>query len=457
MSSHMVSGFSTIRGILNNLARGIRSTVTDELAVEIGGNNIDAFGDVVMHNYTPVLQFDFVYGGGGTNGIYDSTNQQVGRTASSGTGASVSAGSAASSLLSLVSGTSAGNGTTNPNTGYAFFQSVRILRYRPGQAMLVRFTSIYTTGVAGNYQIVGAGNTIDGYFFGYNETAFGILHRRNSSDADPNGGWTAKTSWNVDVCDGTNSSSNPSGFNLDPTKGNIYQIRYPYLGFGPIKFYVLDSRTSLWVLVHVIKYPNTYTAVQITNPGLQFFAATFNGSSGSTGTTLKLGSVGAFLSGEQRFLGPQFGVNNTKSITTETNVVSVRNATTYNGVTNRGIIRIRSISISSDGGNGTATLKVYKGATLGGSPAYTPVSGSTVDNGASITSGLSIGSFDTAGTTVANGVVIFNSTLARATNFTMDTSSYELNILPGEIMTFSMASSGSAASNSVAVNWQEDQ
>lgn len=449
-----MSFIGNIRALLNSRARDIRSTVTDEVGVEIGGNNIDAFGDIVLHEYTPLLQFDFVYGGGGSNGAYGATNQ-VGVSTSAGTGASVQSGSVTGSLLQMTSGTSAGTVTTTPTTSYAQFVSTRIARYRAGQAILARFTCVFGTAVANNNQIAGSGNTVDGYFFGYNDTTFGVLHRRNSSDTDPVAGWTPKTSWNVDVCDGSNSANNPSGFNLNPLLGNVYQIRYPYLGFGPIKFYVLNPATSLWVLVHIIKYPNSQTVVQITNPGLQFYAASYNTGAGGNSATLKCGSVGFFLSGLRTFLGPQFAINNQKSaVTTETNILTLQSATSYNGVTNRSVVRIRSLSIFVDGANGYANLRVVRGATLGGAPSYTPISGT--GGPAALTSAQSIVTYDVAGTTVASGVNIFNANLARNTSFQIDMTPYDVFMLPGDTLTFAMTASASAACG-VAVNWQEDQ
>lgn len=452
-----MSFIGNVRALLNNLARDVRATVTGELGVEVGGNNIDAFGDMVSHQYTPISQFDFVYGGGGANGIYPSTHQ-IGVTSSAGAGSSVLAGSAGESRLVLTSGTAAGSATTVPSGGFAQFVSQKIVRYRAGQSVLVRFTVVFGVGVAGNVQIAGAGNTVDGYFFGYNETSYGILHRRGSSDTDPVAGWIPQTTWNVDRCDGGPAATNPSGFNINAQLGNVYQIRYPYLGFGPIKFYVLDKSTSLWVLCHIIQYPNSQTVVQITNPGLQFYAATYNKVAGSASSTMMLGSAGAFLSGKREYLGPQFAIQNTKSVTTENNILTLRNCTSYNGVTNRGLIRLRSLSLASDGGNGISTLRLLRNATIGGAPAYTAINGTLAAAGATLTLAQSIASFDVAGTTItAAGIPIFNANLARGSNFVIDLTPFDILIAPGEFLTFAFAATGSAASCAVAINWQEDQ
>lgn len=69
------------------------------------------------------------------------------------------------------------------STGSGANQSSTILtretvKYNPGQGALTRFTAIFTTGIADSTQWVGIGNTTDGYFFGYDETTFGVMRRQ---------------------------------------------------------------------------------------------------------------------------------------------------------------------------------------------------------------------------------------------------------------------------------------
>lgn len=434
------------------------SNPTNPAPVDLGGMAVDAFGDVVFHEWEPVMQFDFVYGGGGASGVYTAPHQ-VGATAASGTGAAATAGSTGGSFLTLASGSAAGSNTTTPSTG-ATFTSTKIARYRPGQGVQARFSAIFGAATNHNGQLVGVGNVVDGYFFGTNPTggAWGILHRRNSSDATASDGlvgYVAASAFSEDKLDGTG----PSGFTIDITKLNVFQIRYPYLGGGPVKFYVLNPATSAWILCHVIKYPNSSTVIQITNPGLQFYAVNANDSTGSAGTTLKIGSVNVSISGKRLYLGPVFGVNNNKStITTETNILSVKNCTSFNGVTNRGILRMRTLSFAQTA-NGVVTLRVIKGTTLGGSPSFGAVSGSVTDTNVALTltSAQSMASFDTAGTTISGGVCIFNGVVGSSgTAPPVDLTPFDLFCNPGEVLTFSMAATASATC-AVAVNWNEDQ
>jgi len=58
-----------------------------------------------------------------------------------------------------------------------------------------------------------------------------------SSTADT---FIAQTAWNCDKCDGTGAS----GFTLDKTKGNIFQIGIAWLGFGPVTFSIMKPSTD---------------------------------------------------------------------------------------------------------------------------------------------------------------------------------------------------------------------
>lgn len=381
--------------------------------------SISAFGDLVTAENTPLIQIDWVHG----------ANTQVGTLAASGTGATADT---TSGMLRLQSGTA--------NNGTASYTSARAAKYRQGQGITARFTTVFANTNANNKMLVGMGSSTDGYFVGYNGTSFGILHRNNSSDT-----WIPTASWVGDAL----------SFTPDYTKGNVWMIRYPFLGFGAIRFFLL-SPAGVWTLVHTIEYPNSSATPQLRNPNLPFFAQSINGAAGTTNCICYCASVGVFLNGNRSFLGPTWASSNRKtSITTETNLLTIRNATTYNGILNRSLIRIKSISVAWDNVSNTALLNVIKGTTLGGSPAYAAINGTTADAGVTITSGNSVASVDKAGTTITGGNVLFNISLARYSSTTMDMTSLDLFLEPGSILTFSITGDQSGDAR-VSVNWVED-
>jgi hypothetical protein len=288
---------------------------------------------------------------------------------------------------------------------------------------------------------------VDGYFFGFDGVTYGVFHYIRGVKT-----FIAQANWNGDKVDGSAGSS----FTLDPTKGTPVMIKYPYLGYGDIFFYVQHPSTGGWVLVHTIQYANTVNTTQLSNPTLVFTGFTAN-SGNTTNQTMYCGSVGIFISGERSFVGnPRWGIDNSKSaITTETNILSIRNASTYNGIVNRGLIRLSYLSIGSSANTGVYAIRFKIGATLGGTPAFNPVNGTSVDDGVTITNGNSVASFDTAGTTVTGGTYIGGLVGDNPNNDSLDLEKYDLFIAPGQTLTISGFSSN-ASQIIVAVNWSED-
>jgi hypothetical protein len=387
---------------------------------------LSAFGTLETGELTPVVALDFVYG----------INTQTGASSVTGTGATVDTNL---SRLRLQSGTNA--------AGHAEFESRYIVRYRAGQGCTARFTAVFAAATTDSTQIIGVGSSQNGYFFGYDGAQFGILHRKGGSDT-----WIPQTNWNGDLCDGTGAS----GFDWNPQLGNVMQIKYPYLGFGAIAFYVQNS-TGSWIRCHTINYPNSSQLVQITNPSLNFYTQILNAGN-TTNLTMYVGSVGIFISGARSYnSNPRWATDNGKSgITGETEIFSLKNCTTYNGIANRGLLRIHSISAAlfAASGNSWGTVRFRIGATLGGSPSYATINGTSADNGVTITSGNSIASKDVAATTATGGTLIQAITLAQG-NDEIDATSYNLFVAPGEILTISGSASASSTI-AVAVNWSED-
>lgn len=392
--------------------------------VEFGLSYLSALGTLETAELSPILQMDFVYGINTQTGIATVSNGVVDTNGG---------------RLRLQSGTN--------SAGSATFLSRKPAKYRPGQGVTARFTPVFATGVPNSTQIIGLGNETDGYFFGYNGASFGILHRRGGVDT-----WTSLENWDASDEDGSSGTA----YLYDKTKGTPVMIKYPYLGYGNISFYLQRRGTSRWSLVHTIHYSNTTNVVQVSNPSLSFYAQVLNAGN-TTNLTMYCGSVGVFLSGIRSFTGsPKWAVDSNKSgVTTEINLLTLKNATSYNGVTNRGLLRLNSISISSSAASGVVVFRFKVGATLGGSPSYTPVNGTTGNGGATITNGHSLASYDVAGTTITNGMYQWGATVDNPNSSIIDLIPYDLFIAPGETGTISGFSTVTSALG-VVLNWSED-
>lgn len=392
--------------------------------VNIAGANKSPFGDNINVGLTPSFYSDFIYGINEQIIVLEESN---GGTVTTNNG-----------KLIVQSGTDI--------NGRAVFRSRRPIKYRQGQGSLIRFTGGWVESFPDSEQIIGAGNDTDGVFFGFNGNEFGILHRNKSVD-----NWINQSSWNRDKCDGTGKS----GFNIDTTKGNIFQIKYPYLGYGVISYYVLDPKTDLWILVHAIEYPNINTETEFGNPNFYMWAETHN-LGNSNNLSMYSGSVAFFVIGERSF------VSNSKQAvdfiatidTTETPILQIKNCLNYNNINNTSLIRLNSISIASQTSNRGAIIRFKYNPTLD-STNFIAREGATADNGDSII-GQSISSFSNIATTISGGSYRFNMSISPNGTSLIDVRENFLYIPPGEVLSISGITAGGSAVIFVSINWTED-
>lgn len=114
--------------------------------------------------------------------------------------------------------------------------------------------------------------------------------------------YISQNSWNIDRCKDQGSLQqnylyNPTGFQLDPTKGNVYRITMQYLGFGAITFYVENPTTGSFIPVHQIQYANSSsTNSSVSSPNFRLTYGVENTTYGGT-ITLKACSLSCFTQG----------------------------------------------------------------------------------------------------------------------------------------------------------------
>lgn len=413
---------------------------------------LTAFGELAVAETTPVVQLQFPY------------NINTGQVVSfPGNGGSVTNGDGHANVSS---GTS--------SDGFALVLSRDVIKYNSGQGALARFTAKFTTGVADSEQIAGAGNNLNGFFFGYDGADFGVLRRTggqpavrtltittasttaenvtitldgdadatvavtNSNDAcitareiaahsyaslgvgwgafsvgntvvfisldtavhsgsyslssattaigsfattitgvPATDSWTNQEDWSVDKMDGTGAS----GVALDTTKGNVYQIRYQWLGYGLISFYVENPSTGEFQLVHKIEYANAHTAPSLDNPTLPLTLEVRNFGNTSN-LTISSSSMSGFIEGKERDLGPNFGADRLFTIgnvTSEEPILTIRNKQIYQGSINQVRVLPEFITLISNLNDARAdtTFRIYIDATGENGCSYSDISTSS--------------------------------------------------------------------------------
>jgi len=177
--------------------------------------------------------------------------------------------------VSIPSGTATQNATgigTNTFSGW-------ITDYQNG---FIEFLSTSVGPKTGTFSIVS-----DGDLVATATTAqAGVNHTSN---------WTYQEDWNFDTMDGSGGASNPSGVTLDPTKLNVYQINFRWLGVGEMRFAVENPSTGDMMPIHHIHYSNRNNNVHLDNPSLKigYVAANLNGSTGAGVTVSGASMMGA--------------------------------------------------------------------------------------------------------------------------------------------------------------------
>ncbi|GAB4272812.1 hypothetical protein [Thermincola ferriacetica] len=347
----------------------------------------------------------------------------------------------------LIAVTTTGSGTVTQSNSKAVLQTTaaanssakietkKALRYQPGMGALVRFTALFTSGMANSTQIIGIGDANDGFFFGYNGTSFGILRRQNATDF-----WIPQSAWNIDKFDGTGLS----GITLDPTKGNVYVIQYQWLGFGAIRFFIENPATGDLVPVHVLQYANANTNPSVFNPTLPLMAQVRN-TTNTTNIKLETPSAMGFVEGpaNNNAIVTRNSVAGSKTgVTTEQAIITIRNNSTFQGKTNRTRIKLDYLSVATDGTK-SVTVRLVRNATLGGTPSFTDISTTT-----------SVVSYDTAGTTLTGGTRVLTFEMAKVESIMELLDPLDLYLDPGDTFTVSATSSLSNDVD-VALSWRE--
>lgn len=220
------------------------------------------------------------------------------------------------------------------------------------------------------------------FTFSSTGTAAGAFVETNQGTAQTVN-WTAQTNWSEGIFTG-----------FDPTKTNVYVITYCN-GYGNIQYWIQNPTTSFFDLVHTLPQNNVGTRALFENPSLN--VGWVVGSFGSTTDLIVSGSEASLnIQGKNILTTTGESQGNIKSIaTTETNILTIRNRTVFGGVQSKAELIPIEVTLSNTGIK-EATFNIRINATIGGETDFTY---QNFDE--------SIAEFDTAGTTVAGGDLIY--------------------------------------------------
>jgi hypothetical protein len=330
------------------------------------------------------------------------------------------------------------NNSSTARTAYEISQGT----YSGWTAQAVGSTVVFLANDVGNkagaFSIAqsGAGSPAAGTFA---ETRAGVA----ATDT-----WVPQSDWNGDPINGTKGN-----FAIDPQKGNVFQIGMQYLGFGVITFQVLTTNTNsnnpTWTTVHTLKFPNTRTSTNVSQPSYPFTMAAYSAGS-TTDVSVSCASMAGFVEGQKVTQGPRqtyFGTSTAVSTTSYFAIKTIRNDLVFKGRANQSVVNLLSFAGAHDDAT-PVTLFLIRNATLVGNPNF--VAHSTG----------SCTSVDSAATTCTfsnNEQVILSIPIGDAGNETINLPD-DVTIQPGESITIAaQAVTGTATYTIFSLNTREDQ
>jgi hypothetical protein len=231
---------------------------------------------------------------------------------------------------------------------------------------------------------------------------------------------------------------------IDPAKGNIYQIIYPYLGFGNIEFYVKSTVAGRFVKVHEIQWQNNFTEPSVSQPSLRFgmYSASIGG---TTNVDVLCGSVALFVNGQVFNTRNPRAVKHTQTVSTSfTSVLTLRNRRTYNGIINQTEIAPISVSLSSESSQ-NVEIELRTNAVLVGDTNFQTVGNNLV------------GDVSTTVNTYSGGTLLAAFTLASKGNTTINLEAFKIRLPPSVRLTIgARVTGGGNSAVTAALTYYED-
>ena len=234
--------------------------------------------------------------------------------------------------------------------------------------------------------------------------------------------------------------------NFNQHFGNIYMIKFSYLGFGPSYFYILDPESKEFINVHTISEMSEIEKPVISNRALKigWYAASL-GSSG-TSLTVRGASASVAVDGDSRLLveTDSISASNPSVGTTFTSILTLKPRDNFNSKAVLGAIRIKNLAISSDSSK-EIRFFIAKNAALGET------------NFNYVEESESIALYDSTAHSFTTGKRVFDGQIGAAGNANIDLSDYNIDLVFGDSITvFARVVSGAASSVTAGLVWKED-
>lgn len=261
--------------------------------------------------------------------------------------------------------------------------------------------------------------------------------------------WISQSDWNQDKMNG----SGACGVLLNPLVGNVYQVKYQFLGYGVLSFQIEsapEGNDADWITVHSIDYPNNNIVPSFSNPSFPYTASAYSMGS-TTNLEVKAASFAGFVEGQKKLNGPTFTYSETStSVTTSLQALyTIKNRYVFKNKSNQCVVNVLGISAAVKLANNLTTIYIIKNGILVGNPNFQNYSANSCT------------SYDKQATSVTytdNESLLFSFSLGETDSKEINLRDYDIDLQPGESITIAAKTSGGTASFlTISLNTREDQ
>lgn len=156
---------------------------------------------------------------------------------------------------------------------------------------------------------------------------------------------------------------------LNPQGGNVYEIKFSYLGFSSIEFWVKDPTTNENTLVHIYQYKDQVTPI-VRNPTFRIGWVARNLGSGTNVTVMGASAMsaneGLVINDNQTRAVENIDVDISNTLT---NVLTLRNRFHFGDIINRATVKPVLLSFATDATRG-AIFSIVANPKFGGDMIY---------------------------------------------------------------------------------------
>ena len=178
--------------------------------------------------------------------------------------------------------------------------------------------------------------------------------------------WTFQEDFRFDKLDGTGYS----GITLDPSKLNVYQINFRWLGAGEMRFAIENPLNGDMMFFHSEQYSNANDEPHLQNPSLKIgYVAANLGSPTSGVVTCRGASFLGAIEGSTRQVRLPYSASGSRTDAMNStgslyHILSVKNRLIYQNKANTRDLLVKRITASVNTTNDPATVYVYLNPTV---------------------------------------------------------------------------------------------